>query len=147
MLLASGAAADATERLRRAAKGFVKTGHRQNEWEARRLLAGALRNLGQRREAQAELQRINDDMTMANGTELLAAASRPALALSPREQEVALLVAQGLRNREIAERLFISERTVENHIHRVLERNGLRSRAELAARVTTLSGDLSGSPR
>jgi DNA-binding NarL/FixJ family response regulator len=68
------------------------------------------------------------------------------LRLSDREREVALLVAQGLRNREIAGRLFLSERTVENHVHRALERTGLRSRAELAAWVARLSGELSVSP-
>ena len=52
--------------------------------------------------------------------------------LSPREREVASLVAQGLSNRDIAERLVVSERTAENHVQRVLNRLGLRSRAQVA---------------
>jgi predicted ATPase/DNA-binding CsgD family transcriptional regulator len=55
-----------------------------------------------------------------------------AFKLSPREREVAILVAQGLSNRDIAERLVVSERTAENHVQRVLNRLGLRSRAQVA---------------
>jgi non-specific serine/threonine protein kinase len=53
--------------------------------------------------------------------------------LSAREREVAALVAQGLTNRDIAERLVVSERTAENHVQHVLNRLGLRSRAQVAA--------------
>ncbi len=42
------------------------------------------------------------------------------LALSPREVEVAKLVAEGLTNRQIAERLVISERTAQNHVQHIL---------------------------
>jgi len=56
-------------------------------------------------------------------------------ALSPREQEVAALAAQGLMNRQIAERLVISERTVEAHIAHILAKLGLASRVQLAAWV------------
>jgi predicted ATPase/DNA-binding NarL/FixJ family response regulator len=55
-----------------------------------------------------------------------------AFRLSPREREVAILVAEGLSNRDIAERLVVSERTAENHVQRVLNRLGLRSRAQVA---------------
>lgn len=54
-------------------------------------------------------------------------------ALSAREQEVAALVAQGLRNRDIAARLFISVGTVKDHVHQILEKTGLPSRAAVAA--------------
>jgi DNA-binding CsgD family transcriptional regulator len=58
----------------------------------------------------------------------------PALrALSPRERDVVALVAQGCTNREIAERLVISERTAEAHVQRVLNRLGMRSRTQVAA--------------
>ena len=55
-----------------------------------------------------------------------------ALPLSAREREVAALLAQGLSNRDIAERLVVSERTAENHVQHVLNRLGLRSRAQVA---------------
>jgi DNA-binding CsgD family transcriptional regulator/sugar lactone lactonase YvrE len=54
-------------------------------------------------------------------------------ALSRREQEIAALVAQGLTNRAIAERLFISERTVDGHLEHVREKLGVTSRAQVAA--------------
>lgn len=49
-----------------------------------------------------------------------------------RQAEVAALVADGLSNREIAERLVLSERTVESHVERIRQRLGFRSRAQLA---------------
>jgi ATP/maltotriose-dependent transcriptional regulator MalT len=49
--------------------------------------------------------------------------------LSAREREVLALVSQGLRNREIAERLFISEVTVKAHVRNILKKLGARSRA------------------
>ena len=58
--------------------------------------------------------------------------SDPAGQLSPREREVATLVALGLSNRDIAERLVVSERTAENHVQRVMNRLGLRSRTQIA---------------
>ena len=53
--------------------------------------------------------------------------------MSSREREVATLVAEGLTNRDIAQRLVVSERTAENHVQHVLNRLGLRSRAQVAA--------------
>jgi len=52
--------------------------------------------------------------------------------LSRRELEVATLVRQGLSNRRIAERLFISERTAEGHVASVLNKLGIDTRAEIA---------------
>ena len=54
----------------------------------------------------------------------------PAPRLTDREMEVLQLVAQGLNNREIAKRLFISENTVKNHIRNILEKLHLHSRME-----------------
>ncbi|PBC47408.1 protein kinase [Rhodococcus sp. ACPA1] len=53
--------------------------------------------------------------------------------LTPREKEVGKLVAEGLTNKEIAERLVISPRTAEGHVDRILTKTGHRSRAQLAA--------------
>jgi DNA-binding NarL/FixJ family response regulator len=57
----------------------------------------------------------------------------PLSALSDREREVLALVAEGLRNREIADRLVISEPTVKTHVRHVLEKLQIRNRAEAAA--------------
>ncbi|MEQ9498635.1 MAG: LuxR C-terminal-related transcriptional regulator [Deltaproteobacteria bacterium] len=53
--------------------------------------------------------------------------------LTPREREVAGLVATGLRNRDIAMALAISVATVKDHVHRILTKSGLDSRAAIAA--------------
>jgi DNA-binding NarL/FixJ family response regulator len=54
----------------------------------------------------------------------------PAPRLTDREMEVLRLVAQGLNNRDIAKKLFISENTVKNHIRNILEKLHLHSRME-----------------
>jgi two-component system, NarL family, nitrate/nitrite response regulator NarL len=52
--------------------------------------------------------------------------------LSDREMEIVYLVAQGFGNREIGEKLFISEQTVKNHVHNIFDKLGLSARLELA---------------
>jgi DNA-binding NarL/FixJ family response regulator len=55
--------------------------------------------------------------------------------LSPREQEVAVLIAYGLTNRQIAERLIIAPRTADNHVQHIFDKLGLCARAQVAAWV------------
>jgi len=57
--------------------------------------------------------------------------------LSPRQAQVAHLVAEGLRNQDIAARLGISEQTVKNQMARIFVKLGLRSRAMLAVWTVT----------
>jgi DNA-binding CsgD family transcriptional regulator len=52
--------------------------------------------------------------------------------LTGRELDVALLAAQGHTNREVADRLYVSQRTVENHLQRIYTKLGIRGRRELA---------------
>jgi DNA-binding NarL/FixJ family response regulator len=52
--------------------------------------------------------------------------------LSQREREIVTLVAQGFKNKEIAERMFISEQTVKNHLHNIFDKLGVSDRLELA---------------
>ena len=64
--------------------------------------------------------------------------TRQTTALSPREAEVAALVAEGLTNRQIAQRLVISERTAQNHVQHILTKLGFTTRSQIAAwRVRT----------
>ena len=60
---------------------------------------------------------------------------RPAVPgpLGPREADVARLVADGLTNKQIGARLFISERTVDSHVRSILNKLGFSSRAQIAA--------------
>ncbi len=55
-----------------------------------------------------------------------------AIQLTPREEEILSLIAQGSNNREIAQHLYISEKTVKNHITNLLSRLGLRDRTQAA---------------
>lgn len=66
-------------------------------------------------------------------TQLMADREGPTLA--PRERELISLVRQGLRNREIAEKLGVTEGTIKVYLHTVFEKLGVSSRTELAIRA------------
>jgi DNA-binding CsgD family transcriptional regulator len=116
-----------------------------------RLLHGSrLRRAGRRVEARQQLRAAADDFA-ALGLDGWAARAREELAatgqtarrgpqegdqLTSQETRVALLVARGMANREIAAALFLSPRTVEHHVASVLRKRSLRSRTELAAAFT-----------
>jgi DNA-binding NarL/FixJ family response regulator len=61
---------------------------------------------------------------------------------SRREREIVFLIAGGLRNREIAEQLKISEQTVKSHVSRILGKACVQSRAQLAPLALALKIDL-----
>jgi len=73
------------------------------------------------------------------GKSLETAESRRSTSLTPaltrREKDVAALVIKGFRNAEVAERLFLSVRTVEGHIYRIFEKLGISKRDELTAEL------------
>jgi DNA-binding CsgD family transcriptional regulator len=86
-------------------------------------------------QAAAEFRRLDLPGPLADADALVAridAAARAADPLSPRESEVAALVAQALSNRQIAERLVLSERTVETHVRSILAKLGYSTRTEIA---------------
>jgi two-component system nitrate/nitrite response regulator NarP len=66
--------------------------------------------------------------------------SRDRSLLSPRETELVNLVRQGLRNRDIAEKLGITEGTVKVYLHSVFEKTGVANRTELAIRAAEWVG-------
>ena len=76
-----------------------------------------------------------DSDTVTQATHAAASGSAPTddgtAALTPRELEIVRMVAQGLRNRVIGERLVISESTVKVHLHNIYEKLGIEGRLEL----------------
>jgi DNA-binding CsgD family transcriptional regulator len=107
------------------------------------LLAAAEAAAGAAREAGREglSRQANEEAARARSHAMACEGARtPALSLSvaettpltKREREVAELAARNLTSRDIAEKLFVSVRTVENHLQRAYEKLGVRSRAELA---------------
>ena len=62
-------------------------------------------------------------------------AAGPLAALTAREREIATLVAAGRTNREVAEQLVLSARTIEAHLRNVYGKLGVRSRVELTRAV------------
>ena len=72
----------------------------------------------------------------ASGSESLAASP-----LAKRELEVARLVAEGLSNRQIGVRLFISEATVASHIRHIMDKLGVNSRSQIAVLMALAAPD------
>ena len=115
--------------------------------EAHFARGAALRAAGQAADAREPLALARDLATRADATplanqaaeELLAAGGRPrrvavagAAALTPAERRTAEHAARGLTNREIAETLFVTRKTVEFTLGNVYAKLGIRSRAQLA---------------
>jgi DNA-binding NarL/FixJ family response regulator len=109
-----------------AARCLLALGDRAGALDQARAAAGLLERWpGWRRdEAAALLRRLGGDPA--------AAADGPGV-LTPREREVAALLAEGLSNGEIARRLFISTKTASVHVSNILAKLGMASRAEVAA--------------
>jgi len=145
VLLATGDP-DAPVRLRTAARAFAECGAPLAACRARLALA---RSLAERdrgvavTEARSALQAF-DRMGATSEADQAAAflrglgvkgrtGPRDGVVLSRREQEVLSLVAEGLSNAEIAERLFISIKTAGHHVSNILAKLGVRSRTEATA--------------
>lgn len=111
---------------------------------ARLALSRTLRALGRAQEARAEARLARERLAAMGFHPAHARAREPVGAtarhsqLSPRELEVLALLAEGLTNREIAERLVVSGHTVHRHVANILRKLGVPSRAAAAARATGL---------
>ena len=77
----------------------------------------------ERESAGRIMEKLIQDKSRDGGRELL----------TPRERDIVRMVASGLSNRELSERLFITEGTVKSHLHTIYEKLGLKSRLQLAA--------------
>jgi DNA-binding NarL/FixJ family response regulator len=102
----------AREQLTAAAEAFERLG--ATPWLAR---------------AQAELG--------TSGQTLRRSAAAESDTLTPSELQVALRVAEGLTNREVAAAIFLSPKTVEHHLSSIYRKLGIRSRTELARRMAS----------
>ena len=122
---------------------------------SRLLLGSRLRRAGERRAAREELRRARDTFS-GMGLHAWSRRAEDELAatgetrrdragtdepLTAQETRVALLVAEGLTNKEVAAALFLSPRTVEHHVGSVLRKRGLRSRTQLAAAMAGAGAD------
>ncbi|HEV2917821.1 MAG TPA: LuxR C-terminal-related transcriptional regulator [Actinomycetota bacterium] len=74
------------------------------------------------------------------GSRRVGGATPPSGELTPTEQRIAQLVGEGRKNREVAEALFISVKTVEANLSRIFHKLGVRSRTELTRRIATTHG-------
>jgi DNA-binding NarL/FixJ family response regulator len=152
VLLAEGRPAKAAELALAAGALAEEVGAVVEAARSRTLAARALAQSGQREEALHQLSRAEADLAAcgAEGFRREAAAElrrlgrrvrkRPAASaglssLTEREQQIATLVAEGWTNRQVATRLFISEKTVETHVSHILAKVGVQTRTGLAARV------------
>jgi DNA-binding NarL/FixJ family response regulator len=95
--------------------------------------ATALRSAGRALSVEdaVALARVTGAAASASVIEHAGAASAPERVLTSRELQVALLVGQGLTNRQIAERLVITERTAGAHIEHILHKLGYRTRTQI----------------
>ena len=134
---------DAIADLEQAVKACTENGAEGYRAEAGYELASALvrrsgpGDLANARTVVVEALRRTDELGMppirAKVKDLLDRIdTAPAAALTPRELEVADLVAQGLTNREVAARLFLSERTAQNHVQHILDKLDLPNRSQIA---------------
>ncbi len=127
------------------------------EWRLRADLGKACRLLGRREDAEGQfastraiiqeladtlpeeelrsqfLQRALAGLPKVRALTPRQAASKEFGRLTEREREVAALIAQGKSNREIADALVVTVRTIEAHITRILDKLGFKSRTEIAA--------------
>ncbi|MGX5696843.1 LuxR C-terminal-related transcriptional regulator [Agromyces soli] len=138
--LAEGDAAAALPLLRRAWSAWRELEAPYEAALTRALLGRAARELGDEDGAQLEFDAARGALADLGAVpdlarlERLASAARAAPGgLSPRELEVLRLVAGGASNRDIANRLFLSERTVARHVGNILAKLGLANRSSATA--------------
>lgn len=118
--------------LEQISEGFEEMGAFLVAAEAAAEASRLYEEAGTGREATAAANRAAEMAAMCEGarTPTLANLLEP-LPLTSREREVASLAVRGLSNQEIAQRLFVSIRTVGNHLHNVYIKLGIRGRDEL----------------
>jgi len=145
-LVAGGA--EGIELLREAVAAVERSPARYEHARAKAELGAALRRAGQRRDARRTLRealdladrcgalrlaRLTRDELVATGARPRRPALRGRDALTPSERRVVALAAEGLGNREIAQALFVTARTVEGHLTNAYMKLDISSREQLPA--------------
>jgi DNA-binding CsgD family transcriptional regulator len=126
--------------LTEAAAMCTANGSAPFEVEARVLLAEVVARRGRLAEARAVMRQVRPAAERLGMVPWLARIDRALAAdpvLSPREFEVARLVARGYGNSDIARELVLSARTAENHVQHILTKLGFRNRSQIAAWVAS----------
>jgi DNA-binding CsgD family transcriptional regulator len=148
--------ADAIALLERAAANLAPSAMRLEHARALYHLGAALRRAGHRRQAREPLRhaldlaergglarlarRAREELTAAGARPRRAALSGPA-ALTAAEHRVAALAAGGHTNREIAQQLFVTQRTVETHLSHAFQKLDIHSRDRLAAALWPVNAE------
>jgi DNA-binding CsgD family transcriptional regulator len=143
LLAARGDLADAAQELEAAVELSSRLPIPFEHARAHLALGVVQRRLKRRREARATLEEalatfehigaaLWADRARAELKRISGRAATPG-ALTPAEERVAALVAEGKTNREVAAALFLSERTVEGHLSRIFGKLGVRHRTEIAS--------------
>ena len=102
----------------------------------------AWRKASEPRKATACEHRADELIRRCRGANAVAVTTVDSIVpLTVREREIVLLVADGMSTKETAERLFLSARTVSNHLQNAYTKLGISKRSELAAALTRLGGD------
>ncbi|MFD7169311.1 helix-turn-helix transcriptional regulator [Streptomyces violascens] len=143
--IAALAAADG-DALWAVAEQFLSVGAQPLAAEALAQAGRAHQAAGQLRSSQAAWARCQELLAGTGGSlppwaAREAPSEHPVATLTTREREVAVVVAAGLSNREIAAQLFVSVRTVENHLHRIFNKLGISARADVARLLAEQDGD------
>jgi DNA-binding CsgD family transcriptional regulator len=129
---ADGAFRNEPALLERAAGAFEQIGAALLAAEAFCDASRAHRRAGDQRAATQAMRRGQELASRCPGAQTPALrTSDEVVPLTRRERELALLAADGLSTKEIAERLFLSDRTVQNHLNRAYEKLGVSGRREL----------------
>jgi DNA-binding NarL/FixJ family response regulator len=140
---ASGSVEDALAAYRRALELHAEVEIPLDHGRTLLALGAALRRAKRRREARTTLEQAVEiferigaslwaDRARAELRRISGRAPTPG-ALTPAEERVAALVAEGKTNREVAAALYLSERTVEGHLSRIFGKLGIKHRTEIAS--------------
>lgn len=124
------------------AEGLADTGCLMFAAEAHAAAAAAWRRGGETRKATASEHRADELLRQCRGANVVAVTWVDSVVpLTAREREIVLLVADGLSTKEVAERLFLSARTVSNHLQNAYTKLGISKRSELASALSRLGGE------